>query len=398
MSYEIDYGPQGTTLIQVEGQFFLAYQEGDTIFYWSLNKNELEKITDAPSIGFDSLGKLTTPIAGYQYYDPQRWEEIKDTNNLWAAGDIYDINNQGNVISGTIEKVRNLAETEPWGNDDRYINLVSEAMIEDPENWQSNLELDPENRFFSIINEYGYSADMFNRMKKYSKDKVAADALNKDGYNLVVGILQSLEATLDDKSIRYAATKWASGAWGNARLTSELTGATQKNSIYQVSEDFQNVIDNGVVGFSNKGEDKIQNLLDTYLPKELHAPYLAKMSELAGSYVNNPDFAQQFEDTLKNERFAFNSNWDKDIPWANIMTNAKSLVSTIWGVDVSEEDAIFADILTTNDINKQKEMIRLEGLERGYSNVTTSLFTDMTKSLGTGVIPIQDFRMAGGSS
>lgn len=398
MSYEIDYGPQGTTLIQVEGQFFLAYQEGDTIFYWSLNKNELEKITDAPSIGFDSLGKLTTPIAGYQYYDPQRWEEIKDTNNLWAAGDIYDINNQGNVISGTIEKVRNLAETEPWGNDDRYINLVAEAMIEDPENWQSNLELDPENRFFSIINEYGYSADMFNRMKKYSKDKVAADALDKDGYNLVVGILQSLEATLDDKSIRYAATKWASGAWGNARLTSELTGATQKNSIYEVSEDFQNVIDNGVVGFSNKGEDKIQNLLDTYLPKELHAPYLAKMSELAGSYVNNPDFAQQFEDTLKNERFAFNSNWDKDIPWANIMTNAKSLVSTIWGVDVSEEDAIFADILTTNDINKQKEMIRLEGLERGYSNVTTSLFTDMTKSLGTGVIPIQDFRMAGGSS
>lgn len=398
MSYEIDYGPQGTTLIQVEGQFFLAYQEGDTIFYWTLNKNELEKITDAPSIGFDSLGKLTTSIAGYQYYDPQRWEEIKDTNNLWAAGDIYDINNQGNVISGTIEKVRNLAETEPWGNDDRYINLVAEAMIEDPENWQSNLELDPENRFFSIINEYGYSADMFNRMKKYSKDKVAADALNKDGYNLVVGILQSLEATLDDKSIRYAATKWASGAWGNARLTSELTGATQKNSIYEVSEDFQNVIDNGVVGFSNKGEDKIQNLLDTYLPKELHAPYLAKMSELAGSYVNNPDFAQQFEDTLKNERFAFNSNWDKDIPWVNIMKNAKSLVSTIWGVDVSEEDAIFADILTTNDINKQKEMIRLEGLERGYSNVTTSLFTDMTKSLGTGVIPIQDFRMAGGSS
>lgn len=397
MSYEIDYGPQGTTLIQVEGQFFLAYQEGDTIFYWTLNKNELEKITDAPSIGFDSLGKLTTPIAGYQYYDPKKWEEIKDTNNLWAAGDIYDINNQGNVISGTIEKVRNLAETEPWGNDDRYINLVAEAMIEDPENWQSNLELDPENRFFSIINEYGYSADMFNRMKKYSKDKVAADALDKDGYNLVVGILQSLEATLDDKSIRYAATKWASGAWGNARLTSELTGATQKNSIYEVSEDFQNVIDNGVVGFSNKGEDKIQNLLDTYLPKELHAPYLAKMSELAGSYVNNPDFAQQFEDTLKNERYAFNSNWDKDIPWANIMTNAKTLVSTIWGVDVSEEDAIFADILTTNDINKQKEMIRLEGLERGYANVTTDLFSDMTKSLGSGVIPIQDFRTVRGN-
>lgn len=397
MSYEIDYGPQGTTLIQVEGQFFLAYQEGDTIFYWTLNKNELEKITDAPSIGFDSLGKLTTPIAGYQYYDPKKWEEIKDTNNLWAAGDIYDINNQGNIISGTIEKVRNLAETEPWGNDDRYINLVAEAMIEDPENWQSNLELDPENRFFSIINEYGYSADMFNRMKKYSKDKVAADALDKDGYNLVVGILQSLEATLDDKSIRYAATKWASGAWGNARLTSELTGATQKNSIYEVSEDFQNVIDNGVVGFSNKGEDKIQNLLDTYLPKELHAPYLAKMSELAGSYVNNPDFAQQFEDTLKNERYAFNSNWDKDIPWANIMTNAKTLVSTIWGVDVSEEDAIFADILTTNDINKQKEMIRLEGLERGYANVTTDLFSDMTKSLGSGVIPIQDFRTVRGN-
>jgi hypothetical protein len=397
MSYEIDYGPQGTTLIQVEGQFFLAYQEGDTIFYWTLNKNELEKITDAPSIGFDSLGKLTTPIAGYQYYDPKKWEEIKDTNNLWAAGDIYDINNQGNVISGTIEKVRNLAETEPWGNDDRYINLVAEAMIEDPENWQSNLELDPENRFFSIINEYGYSADMFNRMKKYSKDKVAADALDKDGYNLVVGILQSLEATLDDKSIRYAATKWASGAWGNARLTSELTGATQKNSIYEVSQDFQNVIDNGVVGFSNKGEDKIQNLLDTYLPKELHAPYLAKMSELAGSYVNNPDFAKQFEDTLKNERYAFNSNWDKDIPWANIMTNAKTLVSTIWNVDVSEEDAIFADILTTNDINKQKEIIRLEGLKRGYANVTTDLFSDMTKSLGSGVIPIQDFRTVRGN-
>jgi len=398
MSYEINYGPKGTTLIQVEGQFYLAYQEGDTIFYWTLTKDQLGNITDAPSIGFNSLGKLTTPIAGYKNYDAKQWQDIKDNNNLWAAGDIYDIQNQGNVISGTIEKVKTMAESEPWGNDDRYLMLVAEAMIEDPENWQTNLELDPENRFYSLINEYGYSGDMFNRMKKYGKDKLAAESLETDGYNLVIGILETLEATLDTDSMKYAARKWASGAWGNNRLTTELTAATQKNSNYTVSADFQKVLDNGDIGFSNKGEDKIQNLLDTYLPKSLHAPYLSQMSDLAGSYVNNPDFAKDFENQLKEERYAFNSNWDKDIPWINIMNNSKNLVSAIWGVDVSEEDGIFDKILTTNDIGKQKEMIRLEGLERGYAQPTTDLLTALTKSFGSGVIKGQDFRITGGKS
>ena len=51
--YKINYGPQGTTLIQVGNKFYLAYQDDETIFYWSIEQEDIKNITEATNIAFD---------------------------------------------------------------------------------------------------------------------------------------------------------------------------------------------------------------------------------------------------------------------------------------------------------------------------------------------------------
>jgi len=393
MAYQIDYGPQGTTLIQVGDKFYLAYQDADTIYYWEVDASELTALTDAPTITYDNFGVVTTPIKGFQNYTPEEWSRIKSENNLWFAGQVQDVGNNKFVIENVISGIKDVIANEPWSEDTRFLNLVTEAMIEDPNNWQQNLELDPENRFMNLINEYGYSKSMFNRMRTYGRDDIAKGQMEAEAHNLVLSILDTLEATLDEDTTAWAARQYAMGKWSQTYLTQQLTAATQKHSIYETDASFQNVLDNGVIGFSNKGEDEIRNLLDTWLPKSLHEPYLNQLSSLAGQFINNPDFALNFEEKLKDERFAFNSNWDREIPWSNIMGNAKTLVEKLWGVVPNEDDAIFGSILLTNDINKQSELIRLEGLNRGYAGPTADLVTALTQGFGTEVVPMQDFRL-----
>ena len=383
--YKLNYGPEGTTLIQVEDEYFLAYTDptSGVILYWSINQNDISSISDAPK------GTDGSEIEGFQSYSKEQWQSYEDAGTVYAAGDIFEIVDNDFVIENTVNAIKDVTANEPWSSSQDFQNLVTSLIIEDPANWVSNLAINED--FKGILNDYGYDMNMYNRYRAYKGDELGKQKLLKESLNTVKGMLLGLEADLDADTINWAANKYASGAWSDDYLLQQLTGATQYGSIFTLDDDFQNVIDNGVVTMSNKGEEEIKNLLDTWLPEELHAPYLNNISEYAGKFLNDPDFADTFVEQLKDERYAFNSTWDKEIPWQNIYNNAVTLAEGIWGVVPERGDATIDAILNESDLGKRKEMLRLEGLERGYVDVTGDLINAMGSSLGSGIIPTQEY-------
>lgn len=383
--YKLNYGPEGTTLIQVEDEYFLAYTDptSGVILYWSINQNDISSISDAPK------GTDGSEIEGFQSYSKEQWQSYEDAGTVYAAGDIFEIVDNDFVIENTVNAIADVTANEPWSASQDFQNLVTSLIIEDPANWVSNLAINED--FKGILNDYGYDMNMYNRYRAYKGDELGKQKLLKESLNTVKGMLLGLEADLDADTVNWIANKYASGAWSDDYLLQQLTGATQYGSIFTLDDDFQNVIDNGVVTMSNKGEEEVKSLLDTWLPEELHAPYLNNISEYAGKFLNDPDFADTFVEQLKDERYAFNSTWDKEIPWQNIYNNAVTLAEGIWGVVPEKGDATIDAILNESDLGKRKEMLRLEGLERGYVDVTGDLINAMGSSLGSGIIPTQEY-------
>lgn len=383
--YKLNYGPEGTTLIQVEDEYFLAYTDptSGVILYWSINQNDISSISDAPK------GTDGSEIEGFQSYSKEQWQSYEDAGTVYAAGDIFEIVDNDFVIENTVNAIKDVTANEPWSSSQDFQNLVTSLIIEDPANWVSNLAINED--FKGILNDYGYDMNMYNRYRAYKGDELGKQKLLKESLNTVKGMLLGLEADLDADTVNWVSNKYASGAWSNDYLLQQLTGATQYGSIFTLDDDFQNVIDNGVVTMSNKGEEEVKSLLDTWLPEELHAPYLNNISEYAGKFLNDPDFADTFVEQLKDERYAFNSTWDKEIPWQNIYNNAVTLAEGLWGVIPEKGDATIDAVLNEPDLGKRKEILRLEGLERGYVDVTGDLINAMGSTLGSGIIPTQEY-------
>ena len=96
-SYNINYGPEGTTLIQAGGEYFLAYEDPTTgmILYWKLTMDALENITDAPEgLTFDNEGNLSTEVEGFQVYTADQWKSLEDNGQVWFAGQLAEIKDE----------------------------------------------------------------------------------------------------------------------------------------------------------------------------------------------------------------------------------------------------------------------------------------------------------------
>jgi len=391
MAYKVNYGPSGTTLVQVGTKFYLVYESDGRKLYWEISQSDLEKITDAPKLTFNESGMLVTNIEGFQFISPSVWSNYQTNGQVFFAGSINEIQNNEFVIDTAVAAIKKANQDMPWSNDIDYLNLITEYLIEDKENWTTNLTLDPEGRFEAVLTKYGYDTNMYNRFMLYKNNELGRQKLVEDSVNKVKGMLQTLEGNLDNDTIEWVANKYASASWSDDKLLDQLTAATQKYSIYELDDEFKKVLEEGVVTFSNKGVEEVKTLIETWLPKDLQQPYLDDLQNLAGKYLSDATFADTFTEQLKNERYAFNSNWDKEIPWLNIKNNAIALAQSVWGVRPEETDATLQQIMGINDVNERKKILRKEGLARGYDGVISDLYGAMSKSFGTGIVKSIDY-------
>ena len=393
MAYKLNYGPTGTTLVQVGTKFYLVYETEGKKLYWEIAKKELDKITDAGKISFDDNGVIATDIEGFQNVSTATWSNLQEAGDLWSAGLLTEIQDNEFEIDAAVNAIKTAALEMPWSNDSDYLNLVTEYLIEDRANWTANLTLDAEGKFGNILKKYDFSKDMYNRMITYKNDEVGRGLLVEDAKTKVLNMLNTLEASLDADTVDWVANKYASASWSDTKLLTQLTAATQKFSIHETDDEFKKILEEGVTTFSNKGVEQVTNIIEAYLPVSLQQPYLDDIQNLAGKFISDATFADTFTEKLKDERYAFNSSWDKDIPWINIKNNILSAAENIWGVRPDENDTTIQQVMAINDVAKREQMLRQEGLNRGYETVVNDLYGSMSQSFGTGIVKSLDYEL-----
>jgi len=393
MAYKLNYGPTGTTLVQVGTKFYLVYETEGKKLYWEIAKKELDKITDAGKISFDDNGVIATDIEGFQNVSPATWSNLQEAGDLWSAGLLTEIQDNEFEIDAAVNAIKTAALEMPWSNDSDYLNLVTEYLIEDRANWTANLTLDAEGKFGNILKKYDFSKDMYNRMITYKIDEVGRGLLVEDAKTKVLNMLNTLEASLDADTVDWVANKYASASWSDTKLLTQLTAATQKFSIHETDDEFKKILEEGVTTFSNKGVEQVTNIIEAYLPVSLQQPYLDDIQNLAGKFISDATFADTFTEKLKDERYAFNSSWDKDIPWINIKNNILSAAENIWGVRPDENDTTIQQVMAINDVAKREKILRQEGLNRGYETVVNDLYSSMSQSFGTGIVKSLDYEL-----
>lgn len=393
MAYKMNYGPSGTTLVQVGDQFYLTYEVKGKKLYWTVTKQQLDTITDAGKLTYNTDGTLATDIEGFAQVTPGTWNALQKNGTLWKAGTLLEIENNEFQIDTAVNAINTADKELPWGENPDYLALIAELIIEDKENWTTNLTLDADGRFEDILAIYDYDTNMYNRLITYKNNEIGRKKLVDDGVGMVKEMLIGLKAELDSDTIDWVANKWASADWSDEKLLYQLTAGTQRNSIHEIDSEFDDILNNGVVGISNKGVDEVETIIETWLPKELQKPYLDDIENLAGKYLSDVNFENEFTEKLKNERYAFNSNWDKEIPWMNVKNNVMTIAASLWGVTPEEDDPTLNLAMSVNDVAEQKRILREEGINRGYETTVGNMLTDMTESLGTGVIKSQDYQM-----
>jgi hypothetical protein len=393
MAYKLNYGPTGTTLVQVGTKFYLVYETEGKKLYWEIAKKELDKITDAGKISFDDNGVIATDIEGFQTVSPATWSNLQEAGDLWSAGLLTEIQDNEFEIDAAVNAIKTAALEMPWSNDSDYLNLVTEYIIEDRANWTANLTLDAEGKFGNILKKYDFSKDMYNRMITYKNDEVGRGLLVEDAKTKVLNMLNALEASLDADTVDWVANKYASASWSDTKLLTQLTAATQKFSIHETDDEFKKILEEGVTTFSNKGVEQVTNIIEAYLPVSLQQPYLDDIQNLAGKSISDATFLDTFTEKLKDERYAFNSSWDKDIPWINIKNNILSAAEKIWGVRPDENDTTIQQVMAINDVAKREKILRQEGLNRGYETVVNDLYSSMSQSFGTGIVKSLDYEL-----
>jgi hypothetical protein len=230
-------------------------------------------------------------------------------------------------------------------------------------------------------------------MITYKNDEVGRGLLVEDAKTKVLNMLNALEASLDADTVDWVANKYASASWSDTKLLTQLTAATQKFSIHETDDEFKKILEEGVTTFSNKGVEQVTNIIEAYLPVSLQQPYLDDIQNLAGKSISDATFLDTFTEKLKDERYAFNSSWDRDIPWINIKNNILSAAENIWGVRPDENDTTIQQVMAINDVAKREKILRQEGLNRGYETVVNDLYSSMSQSFGTGIVKSLDYEL-----
>ena len=400
---EVTYGPKGTTLIQVGKVFYLAVDIGSSILYWELGPTvDLSTITNInPEFSnvYDSTGKLVVgdSIEGFLYISQEDWDNQTFNNDrLVAAGSILEIQpDRTNDIELTIAELNKMDERLPYAKDQDFLDLVVELRTEDKNNWRSTIETDP--RFYEIINKYGMSLDMYKLNKAAMLDKVAFGNTKESYAKIIKNAVESIGGKLSQKAYDYAASKWAMGQWTQSKAIDQAIRAVDPNLDIKQDTQFGQIVASGDFVAASLGEQNIIQLMNTWLPKQMHSKI--DVAYEASKIRQNAIYEYELVESFKDMRFQGGYDmYDRDFTWSNIISPILSRAQNIWGITANEEDSTIQELIVIKDPSKQEEILRAEGLKRGYQQTEEDLISNLTSSMGigaSGVIPISDYSIGG---
>ena len=395
---EITYGPKGTQIIVVEGAkqdeegnlvegstvdavYYLGYEDANgTFFLWNVPASEISNVTDIDE-GLQR-GALKQEVVNTL---PNKKVSLTQFNNLSIGGQIVSAGSYTELktdiedispVQSFIEDMNTIADELYWWKDSDYVNIVQENFAE-----TGSYELNPA-QMADFLTKYNLSKEEYNGAIERATNPIGYKDKKAQYYDEIKSDAQRLGGVISDKGAMYLAEKWASGKYTSTKVSQQLNAALDNYSPFTMDTGFENAL--GDVTKVSTNETKVQQLLDTYVPKHLHSQFT--IAEEAGNLRNIGGYETKLIEKMKDVRFAQYGMYDRDIAWQNIVNNYVSQASNIWGVQASEDDPEILNAVRENNQTEAIQKFRQIGLDRGYQATVNSFASDMADAFGTGVV------------
>jgi hypothetical protein len=190
-------------------------------------------------------------------------------------------------------------------------------------------------------------------------------------------------------ALNYLADQTRRGYFTQQEAITQIQGVFDPAAGITMDIGLINALEGQSIKTTTAKETEVQNLLDMYVPKHLQGEFT--VSEEAGKMRNNSLYKDIFTNKLKDLRFQFYGQYDRDIAWQTIVNAKKENASAVMGVNLKDDDPLLDQLITTNDYAKETELMRQVGLDRGYQKVKNDLTNAMMATFGNGVVTSRSY-------
>lgn len=276
-------------------------------------------------------------------------------------------------------------------NDDEYINNLAAYYISS----EGDMGIAITN--FAKTDKYGdilkrlelTKAQIENERKEFTNPvQFDKDLITyTDLYNRTA--LQSYGSEIPKTALNYLADQTRRGYFTQLEATRQIQGIFDPTAGITMDIGLINALEGQSIKTTTAKETEVQDLLDTYVPKHLQGEFI--VSEEAGKMRSNSLYKDIFINKLKDTRFQFYGQYDRDIAWQTIVNAKKENASAVMGVNLKDDDPLLDQLITTNDYAKETELMRQVGLDRGYQKVKNDLTNAMMSTFGNGVVTSRSY-------
>jgi hypothetical protein len=268
-----------------------------------------------------------------------------------------------------------IADELYWWKDADYQNMVQENYAE-----TGSYELNPA-QMAEFLTKYNLSADAYNGAIARATDPIGYKDKVSQYYDSIKANAVELGGEISDSAANYLAQQWASGKYTSTKVTQQLSALLDDYSPFTLDKMVaEKAADTTKI---TTGETKVQTLLDTYLPKNMHKQI--NIAEVAGKLRNIGGYETKFIEELKDMRMTQYGMYDRDIAWQNIVNTYVSQASDIWGVQASEDDPAILDAVRLNNSTQSRSDLKRIGLERNYQKTVNDFASGLADAFGTGI-------------
>ena len=271
-------------------------------------------------------------------------------------------------------------------NDDEYVNNLASYYI------ASGGDMGTAITNFKKTDKYGSILDRLNvtqaqidaeRTEFTDPEQFDKDLITyTDLYNRTAKAQYGSE--IPKTALNYLADQTRRGYFTQQEAITQIQGVFDPAAGITMDIGLINALEGQSIKTTTAKETEVQNLLDMYVPKHLQGEFI--VSEEAGKMRNNSLYKDIFTNKLKDLRFQFYGQYDRDIAWQTIVNAKKENASAVMGVNLKDDDPLLDQLITTNDYAKETELMRQVGLDRGYQKVKNDLTNAMMATFGNGVV------------
>ena len=159
-----------------------------------------------------------------------------------------------------------------------------------------------------------------------------------------------------------------------------MKATTDPSSGVTIDSDLKALVGDTGLDQTQDYEQEVQDLVKRWLGPNFGNWDQDTIAHWAGELRNDPDAQLALVETLKNQKEALFTGYDRNATYDTIAAPWRNMASNMWGQTIDESDPLFHRIINMNDATEAGKALTQAGLDRGNAKVSSDIATRMTNS------------------